>query len=82
MNLISGIYLNKFIREKIIDLEENINENMASLNQEVYMDFLNELFVALGNGANSYDDSTWTAAEEELARVINGAIEAANIDLV
>lgn len=64
------------------EYKENINENMASLNQEVYMDFLNELFDALGNGANSYDDSTWTAAEEELARTINGAIEAANIDLV
>ena len=55
---------------------------MASLNQEIYMDFLNELFDALGNGANSYDNSTWTAKEEELARAINGAIEAANIDLV
>ena len=64
------------------EYKENVNENMASLNQEIYMDFLNELFDALGNGANAYNDSTWTAAEEELARAINGAIEAANIDLV
>jgi hypothetical protein len=54
----------------------------GSLNQETYMDFLNELFKALGNSANSYDMSTWTAKEKELARAINGAIEAANIDLV
>ena len=54
---------------------------MASLDQEVYMDFLNELFDALGNGANAYSESTWTNQEEELVGAISRAISAANIDI-
>jgi hypothetical protein len=63
------------------EYKENVNENMASLDQEVYMDFLNELFDALGNGANAYSESTWTNQEEELVGAISRAISAANIDI-
>lgn len=63
------------------EYKENVNENMASLDQETYMDFLNELFDALGNGANSYNDSTWTDQEKELVGAISRAISAANIDI-
>jgi hypothetical protein len=45
------------------------------LEQEVYMDMLNTLFDALGNGANAYDDSTWTDKEKELAQNIYNVLE-------
>jgi len=51
------------------------------LNQETYMDFLNELFNVLGNKANSYDDSTWTNQEKELVKNIYNAIERAGIEI-
>lgn len=51
------------------------------LNQEVYMDFLNELFNVLGNKANAYNDSTWTNQEKELAKSIYNAIERAGIEV-
>ena len=51
------------------------------LNQEAYMDFLNELFNVLGNKANAYDDSTWTNQEKELAKSIYNAIERAGIEV-
>lgn len=51
------------------------------LNQEAYMDFLNELFNVLGNKANAYDDSTWTNQEKELVRNIYNAIERAGIEV-
>jgi hypothetical protein len=53
----------------------------GSLNQEIYMDFLNELFNVLGNKANSYDDRTWTNQENELVKNIYSAIERAGIEI-
>jgi len=61
---------------------QKFGEEMASLDQGIYMDFLNDLFNALGNGADAYKDSTWTEKEEELAGTIGRAISAAGIDLV
>jgi len=74
----AGLITESEYKEK---MEENTGK-MASLDQETYMDFLNGLFNALGNGADAYDDSTWTEKEEELAGAIGRAISAAGIDLL
>lgn len=78
MQKAAGLITESEYKEK---MDENTGE-MASLDQGVYMDFLNDLFNALGNGADAYSDSTWTEKEEELAGAIGRAISAAGIDLV
>lgn len=76
MQKIAGLITESEYKENV-----NENENIGYLNQEVYMDFLNELFNALGNGANAYSEGTWTNQEEELVEAISRAISAANIDI-
>ena len=65
-----------------MDYADSDGGEMASLDQGIYMDFLNNLFNALGNGADAYSDSTWTEKEKELEGAIGRAISAAGIDLV
>jgi hypothetical protein len=51
------------------------------LDQEAYMDALNLFFSALGNGADAYDDSTWTKNEKDLARNIASILFQAGVDI-
>ena len=48
---------------------------------EAYMDALNLFFSALGNGADAYDDSTWTKNEKDLARNIASILFQAGVDI-
>ena len=56
------------------------NQN-KHLDQEVYMDMLNTLFDTLGNGANAYDDKTWTEEENNLTRSIASVLNKAGVDI-
>ena len=51
------------------------------LDQEAYMDALNLFFSALGNGADAYDDNTWTKNEKDLARNIASILFQAGVDI-
>ena len=78
MQKAAGLITESEYKEK---MDENTGE-MTSLDQGTYMDFLNDLFNALGNGADAYSDNTWTEKEEALAGAIGQALTAAGIDLV
>jgi hypothetical protein len=51
------------------------------LDQETYMEFLNACFECFDNGANAYDDSTWTDDERDLAQNLANVIGRAGIDI-
>jgi hypothetical protein len=51
------------------------------LDQETYMEFLNACFECFDNGANAYDDSTWTDDEKDLAQNLANVIGRAGIDI-
>lgn len=61
--------------------DEDYGRGDKRLDQEVYMDMLNTLFDALGNGANAYDDKTWTKDEKDLARNIASILFKAGVDI-
>lgn len=60
---------------------ERDEDEYPSLDQETYMDFLNACFKSFDNGANAYDDSTWTDDEQDLARNIANVLGRAGIDI-
>jgi len=60
---------------------ERDEDEYPSLDQETYMDFLNACFECFDNGANAYDDSTWTDDEQDLARNIANVIGRAGIEI-
>ena len=57
------------------------NDEYPSLYQETYMDFLNACFECFDNGANAYDDSTWTDDERDLAQNLANVLGRAGIDI-
>ena len=57
------------------------NDEYLSLDQETYMDFLNACFECFDNGANAYDDSTWTDDERDLAQNLANVLGRAGIDI-
>ena len=64
------------------EYKERMSENTGKhLDQESYMDALNLLFDALGNGANAYDDSTWGKDESLLAGSIANILNKAGVDI-
>jgi hypothetical protein len=60
---------------------ERDEDEYPSLDQETYMDFLNACFATFDNGANAYDDSTWTDDERDLAQNIANVLGRAGIDI-
>ena len=54
---------------------ERDEDEYPRLDQETYMEFLNACFECFDNGANAYDDSTWTDKEKELAQNIYNVLE-------
>ena len=62
-------------------ITENQIKGDKNLDQETYMDILNTLFDALGNGANAYDDNTWGADESLLAGSIANILTKAGVDI-
>jgi hypothetical protein len=60
---------------------ERDEDEYPSLDQETYMDFLNACFECFDNGANAYDDSTWTDDERDLAQNLANVIGRAGIDI-
>ena len=60
---------------------ERDEDEYPSLDQETYMDFLNACFECFDNGANAYDDSTWTDDEKDLAQNLANVIGRAGIDI-
>jgi hypothetical protein len=58
-----------------------MDDEYPSLDQETYMDFLNACFECFDNGANAYDDSTWTDDERDLAQNLANVIGRAGIDI-
>ena len=64
------------------EYKEKMSENVGKrLDQEAYMEALNLFFDALGNGANAYDDSTWTDDERDLAQNLANVLGRAGIDI-
>ena len=51
------------------------------LDQEAYMDALNLFFSALGNGADSFDETTWTEEEKALVSGIASVLNKAGVDI-
>ena len=76
MQKIAGLITENQVKEMEID-----NDEYPSLDQETYMDFLNACFECFDNGANAYDDSTWTDDEKDLARNIANVIGRAGIEI-
>ena len=56
------------------------NQNKR-LDQEDYMEALNLFFDALGNGATSYDETTWTEEENALVSGIANILNRAGVDI-
>ena len=65
------------------EYKEEMSENMMGkrLDQDDYMDMLNRLFDALGNGANAYDETTWTEEENTLVGGIANILNRAGVDI-
>jgi subtilisin family serine protease len=65
------------------DLKERIKGgiNFTSDDQEDYMDALDLFFDALGNGATSYDETTWTEEENALVDGIANILNRAGVDI-
>jgi hypothetical protein len=63
--------------------KEEMSENMMRkhLDQEDYMDALDLFFDALGNGATSYDETTWTEEENALVDGIANILNRAGVDI-
>jgi hypothetical protein len=61
--------------------EDYDGDEYPRLDQETYMDFLNECFECFDNGANAYDDNTWTDDEKDLAQNLANVIGRAGIDI-
>lgn len=51
------------------------------LDQDDYMEALNLFFDALGNGARSYDETTWTEEENTLVNSIANVLNRAGVDI-
>jgi|688.fasta_scaffold693655_1 hypothetical protein len=60
---------------------ERDEDEYPRLDQETYMEFLNACFECFDNGANAYDDSTWTDDERDLAQNLANVIGRAGIDI-
>jgi hypothetical protein len=73
----AGLITESEYKEKMS--EANMTDKHFS--QELYMDMLNRLFDTLGNGADAYDDSTWTDEEKKLAQAIHDALEGSGFDI-
>ena len=76
MQKIAGLITENQVKEMEID-----NDEYPSLDQETYMNFLNACFECFDNGADAYDDSTWTDDEQDLARNIANVIGRAGIEI-
>jgi hypothetical protein len=65
------------------EYKEEMSENMMRkhLDQEDYMDALDLFFDALGNGATSYDETTWTEEENTLVDGIANILNRAGVDI-
>ena len=65
------------------EYKEEMSENMMGkrLDQEDYMEALNLFFDALGNGARSYDETTWTEEENALVSGIANVLNRAGVDI-
>ena len=65
------------------EYKEEMSENMMRkhLDQEDYMDALDLFFDALGNGATSYDETTWTEEENALVDGIANILNRAGVDI-
>jgi hypothetical protein len=64
------------------EYKERMSENTGKhLDQEAYMDALNLLFDALGNGANAYDETTWTEEENTLVNGIANVLNRVGVDI-
>jgi hypothetical protein len=57
-------------------------EEMNTLDHDVYMDMLNAAFEALGSKADAHSENTWGQKEKDLANRFGEIIRAANIDLL
>ena len=57
------------------------NPGYKRLDQEDYMEALNLFFDALGNGARSYDETTWTEEENALVSGIANVLNRAGVDI-
>ena len=76
MQKIAGLITENQVKEMEID-----NDEYPSLDQETYMNFLNACFECFDNGADAYDDSTWTDDERDLAQNIANVLGRAGIDI-
>ena len=76
MQKITGLITENQVKEMEID-----NDEYPSLDQETYMNFLNACFECFDNGADAYDDSTWTDDERDLAQNLANVLGRAGIDI-
>ena len=76
MQKIAGLITENQVKEMEID-----NDEYPSLDQETYMNFLNACFECFDNGADAYDDSTWTDDERDLAQNLANVLGRAGIDI-
>ena len=76
MQKIAGLITENQVKEMEID-----NDEYPSLDQETYMNFLNACFECFDNGADAYDDSTWTDDERDLAQNIANVLGRAGMDI-
>ena len=76
MQKIAGLITENHVKEMEID-----NDEYPSLDQETYMNFLNACFECFDNGADAYDDSTWTDDERDLAQNLANVLGRAGIDI-
>ena len=94
MQKIAGLITENQVKEIIGDIDDTPSPDgdfdpkdyaddneYPSLDQETYIDFLNACFECFDNGANAYDDSTWTDDEKDLARNIANVIGRAGIEI-
>ena len=82
MQKIAGLITENQVKEIIGDIDDTPSPGGdKNLDQETYMDILNTLFDALGNGANAYDDNTWGADESLLAGSIANILTKAGVDI-
>ena len=65
-----------------MDYADNNEEEMNTLDQDVYMSLLNAAFEALGSEADASNESTYGQKEKDLAAKFGEIIRNANIDLL
>jgi len=95
MQKIAGLITENQVKEIIGDIDDTPHpdgdfdpakayaddDEYPRLDQETYMEFLNACFECFDNGANAYDDNTWTDDEKDLAQNLANVIGRAGIDI-